>query len=72
MTRERQGLQEFWSGEMKENKGAKGKDGKPLNEVPNITREQVGTEMPALAQQANSAYIVTHNLKAKHLLGITG
>ena len=34
-------LQEFWCGEIKESKG-KGKDGQPLPQPPNITREQVG------------------------------
>eukprot|EP00195_Chlamydomonas_chlamydogama_P007615 CAMPEP_0202908722 /NCGR_PEP_ID=MMETSP1392-20130828/47033_1 /ASSEMBLY_ACC=CAM_ASM_000868 /TAXON_ID=225041 /ORGANISM="Chlamydomonas chlamydogama, Strain SAG 11-48b" /LENGTH=386 /DNA_ID=CAMNT_0049598193 /DNA_START=63 /DNA_END=1220 /DNA_ORIENTATION=- len=38
-------LQEFWSGELKESKGSKGKDGKPLKEVPNITKEQAGLFM---------------------------
>jgi hypothetical protein len=33
-------LQEFWCGEVKETKG-KGKDGKPLPDPPNITKEQV-------------------------------
>jgi hypothetical protein len=33
-------LQEFWCGEVKESKG-KGKDGKPLPEYPNISKEQV-------------------------------
>lgn len=35
-------LQEFWCGDVKESKG-KGKDGKPLPEYPNISREQVST-----------------------------
>ena len=33
-------LQEFWCGEVKESKG-KGKDGQPLPDPPNISKEQV-------------------------------
>lgn len=35
-----QKLQEFWCGDVKESKG-KGKDGKPLPDFPNISKEQV-------------------------------
>ncbi|GAX74113.1 hypothetical protein CEUSTIGMA_g1562.t1 [Chlamydomonas eustigma] len=40
-------LQEFWCGEVKETKG-KGKDGQPLPDPPNITKEQAGRYMLAL------------------------
>ena len=35
-------LQEFWCGEVKETKG-KGKDGQPLPDPPNISKDQVST-----------------------------
>uniref|UniRef100_A0A7R9YSV6 Uncharacterized protein n=1 Tax=Chlamydomonas euryale TaxID=1486919 RepID=A0A7R9YSV6_9CHLO len=47
-------LQEYWCGDIKESKG-KGKDGKPLPDFPNISKEQAGLFMLALLFPNNKA-----------------
>lgn len=48
-------LSEFWSGDVKESKGGKGKDGKPLLEVPSISKEQAGLFIWRLVFPLNKA-----------------
>ena len=59
-------LQEFWCGEVKETKG-KGKDGQPLPDPPNISKDQVST-LPGRSRHSRIHPALTCTLDTSQLM----